>query len=275
LALVAALLVPISASADETADYDAVKAETLRLAGVTPPAGTEEEDTKVSSETAPAWWPWKTDKAAEKPPEPNIYKTPTLAGDGLDYHRKPADLVIAPAIDADAVFKTVIGCYPEKSKYDIDLRLDAAVRSQPFYDPTASGSALGRSYVGIVASMPLYSGKELDKEKALEYGRRKDTAKTVADFVAAIAARNQAVRELALFRSLESRSAVRVQSGVVEATEQVDYLEKVMAAQTDLINQEAKIMENRLMLAGMCDPVNADKIGAWLKKTSAVPATDE
>ncbi len=270
------LLVPISASADETTDYEAVKAETLRLSGTTAAAGTGATDTEISSKTAPAWWPWKTDKAApEKPPEPNIYKTPTLAGDGLDYHRKPADLVIAPAIDADAVFKTVIGCYPEKSKYDIDLRLDAAVRSQPFYDPTASGSALGRSYVGIVASMPLYSGKELDKEKALEYGRRKDTAKVVADFVSAIAARNQAVRELALFRSLEARSAVRVQNGVVEATEQVDYLEKVMAAQTDLINQEAKIMENRLQLAGMCDPANADKIGEWLKKTSAIPAADE
>jgi hypothetical protein len=95
LALVAVLLGPISASAaDETTDYDAVKAETLRLAGVTPPAGAEGEDTKVSSETAPAWWPWKGGEA-EKPPEPKTYKVPTMADDGLDYHAKPAPIVQA------------------------------------------------------------------------------------------------------------------------------------------------------------------------------------
>jgi hypothetical protein len=262
LALVAVLLAPISASAAET----------------NTPAPEAATDAKADgSKPAPAFWPWQKGNALEKPPQLQAYKMPTLAGDDLDFHRKPDDLVIAPAIDADAVFNAVNGCYPEKSKYDIDIRLDAALRTQPFYDPTAtnSGTALGRSYVGVVASMPLYSGKELDKEKALEYGRRKDTAKVVADFVSAIAARNQAIRELALFRSLEARSAVRVQSGVVEASEQVDYLEKVMLSQTEVITQEAKIMENRLMLAGMCDPVNAEKMGVWLKKMAAVPKDDE
>jgi len=30
-------------------------------------------------------------------------------------------------------------------------------------------------------------------------------------------------------------------------------------------------MENRLKLVGMCDPVNAPTINAWLTKVSAVP----
>ena len=30
-------------------------------------------------------------------------------------------------------------------------------------------------------------------------------------------------------------------------------------------------MENRLKLAGMCDPINAATINAWLTKVSAVP----
>ena len=109
--------------------------------------------------------------------------------------------------------------------------------------------------------MPLYSGRELDREKEREYVRRKDTAKAVADFISAIAGRNHAVRELALYRSLEARAAVRVQQGVTEATEQVGYLEKVASSQEKLITEETKIMESRLLLAGMCDPKN--------RKTSA------
>jgi len=271
LALVAVLLAPISASAETNSDYEATKAETLRLAGITAQAGTEEEDTKVSRDTAPAWWPWKTGEL-EKPPEPKIYQTPTMADDGLDYHAKPAAMVQAPALDADAIFKAVLACYPEKSKFDIDVDLRAAIRSSDVLDLQDTATGLGKSYVGIVASMPLYSGKELDREKEREYMRRKDTAKAVADFVTA---RNHAVRELALYRSLEARSAVRVQQGVTEATEQVGYLEKVASSQEKLISEEAKIMESRLLLSGMCDPKNAETIGGWLKKVSAAPKGEE
>jgi hypothetical protein len=277
LALVAVLLAPISASADETADYEAVKAETLRLAGTPAAAGAEGVDTEISSDTktAPAWWPWKQTDDPAKPPEVKPYQTPTMAGDGLDYHAKPAPIVQAPAIDADAVFSRVLACYPERSKFDIDVDLRAALRSNDVLDLQDTTSGLGKSYVGIVASMPIYSGKELDREKDREYARRKDTAKAVADFISAIAGRNHAVRELALYRSLEARSAVRVKEGITEATEQVGYLEKVATSQEKLISEEAKIMESRLLLAGMCDPTNAKTIGGWLKTISAVPEVDE
>lgn len=202
MALAAVLLAPINVPAEETADYEAVKAETLRLAGTTATAGTDGVDTEIST-TAPAWWPWKGGEA-EKPPEPKIYKVPTMTDDGLDYHAKPAPIVQAPSLDADAIYKSVLGCYPEKSKFDIDVDLRAAIRSSDVLDLQDTTTGLGRNYVGIVASMPLYSGKELDREKEREYQRRKDTAKAVADFISAIAARNHAVRELALYRSLEA-----------------------------------------------------------------------
>ena len=274
LALVAALLAPISASADDSSDYAATKAETLRLAGLTdtnqPPA-----ESKTSGETAPAWWPWKAGSELEKPPDVKPYQIPTMTGDGLDYHANPAAIVQAPAIDADAVFSRVIACYPEKSKFDIDVDLRAAIRSSDVLDLQDTATGLGKSYVGIVASMPLYSGKELDREKEREYVRRKDTAKAVADFVTAIAGRNHAVRELALYRSLEARSAVRVKEGITEASEQVGYLEKVASSQEKLLTEEAKIMESRLLMAGMCDPKNAKVIGGWLKQVSAVPKGEE
>ncbi len=277
MALAAVLLAPISASAEETADYEAVKAETLRLAGTPAAAGTEGVDTEISSDTktAPAWWPWKQTDDPAKPPDVKPYQTPTMAGDGLDYHDTPAPMVKAPRIDADAVFERVLSCYPERSKFDIDVDLRAALRSNDVLDLQDATSGLGKSYVGIVATMPIYSGKELDREKDREYSRRKDTAKAVADFISAIAGRNHAVRELALYRSLEARSAVRVKEGITEATEQVGYLEKVATSQEKLISEEAKIMESRLLLAGMCDPTNAKTIGGWLKTISTVPEVDE
>jgi hypothetical protein len=66
-----------------------------------------------------------------------------------------------------------------------------------------------------------------------------------------------------------------VKEGITEATEQVGYLEKVASSQEKLISEEAKIMESRLLLAGMCDPKNAENIGGWLRKVSAVPKGEE
>jgi hypothetical protein len=263
LVLITVLFMPIAAIAETEAQLEAAKAETLRLS---------QQD--AEADTAPAWWPWKDEDPA-KPPTPKIYQLPTMAGDGLDYHDKLPAIVQAPALDADAIYQSVLGCYPEKSKFDIDVDLRASIRSSDVLDLEDAATGLGKSYVGIVAKMPLYSGKELDREKEREYVRRKDTAKAVANFISAIAGRNHAVRELALYRSLEARSAVRVQQGVTEATEQVGYLEKVASSQDKLINEETKIMESRLLLAGMCDPKNAETIGGWLKKVSAVPVGDK
>ena len=260
-ALAAVLLVPISLQAETAEQLAAAQAETLKVA-------------EENGSLAPSYWPWATGEA-EKPPTIQTYQLPTLAGDGVDYHRQPAPLAKAPALDPDAIYKTVLSCYPEKSKFDVDVSLRASIRSAEVLDETDLSSGLGKSYVGIVANMPLYSGRELDREKEREYVRRKDTAKAVADFIASIASRNQAMRELALYRSLEARSAIRVQTGIIEASEQVGYLEKVATAQEKLVKQETQIMESRLLLAGMCDPFNAERIGAWLKRLSTVPTLED
>ena len=172
-ALAAVLLVPISASAETEAELEAAKQETLKIAA-------------ENGDIAPAWWPW-AEGEAEKPPAIQTYKLPTMAGDEVDYHSKPAPLAKAPALDPDAIYKTVLSCYPEKSKFDVDVSLRASIRSADVLDENDLSSGLGKSYVGIVANLPLYSGRELDREREREYMRRKDTAKAVADFIAAIA----------------------------------------------------------------------------------------
>ena len=253
LAMVAVLLVPISACAEN-------------------PTKAPDVDSAVPVTTAPFYWPW-SDGDAEQPPKAKPYRLPTLAGDDVNFHDQPAKPVKAPHIDSDAVYKYVLDCFPEDSKWNLDvsLRAQLAKSGGAILGDDGSETELGSSYVGIVANLPLYSSGELGREKEREYKRRMDVAGNVSGFITAIASRNHAVRELALYRSLEARSAIRVRQGIVEVAEQVQYLEKVAGAQESLIKDEAKIMENRLKLVGMCDPINAATINAWLTKVSAVP----
>jgi len=272
LALVAVLLVPISAASDPLYDAEAAK-----------PIRNTEEILISDSDAAEAaenplfnFWPWK-DGEAQQPPKAKPYKIPTLSGDELDFKTKPPPLVKAPKIDADAVYQYVLDCYPEASKWNLDVNLRAQIASTPESILSSEGTStteLGDSYLAIVASLPLYSSKELNREKERESLRRQNVATIVANFVAAIASRNHAIRELTLYRGLEARSALRVQQGISEAKEQVTYLEKVAASHNTLIKQEAKIMESRLQLSGMCDPVNEKTINGWLKAISSVPHKD-
>ncbi|OQW98340.1 MAG: hypothetical protein BWK73_52685 [Thiothrix lacustris] len=212
---------------------------------------------------------------ATLPPEVTPYQLPTMTGDApaIDDHVSP--LVVAPGIDADVLFNKLLECYPTRSKWQIDVDLKAGSRIGEDASTVANGTDLGRNYAQIVASMPLYSATELDRKQKNEYDLRGDTAKRVATFVTAISSRNHAIRELALYQSLESRAAVRVHSGVTGADEQVTYLKEVASAQDSVIKAEADIMESRLALSSLCSKDNYTAINNHLKTLAAVPTGDK
>lgn len=212
--------------------------------------------------------------ALDKPPEVEPYRLPTMDGKEATINDHIEPLITAPSVDADALFNTLLACYPAVSKWKIDMDLKAVARAGETLN-TITGTDLGKNYVEIVASMPLYSATELDRKQRNEYDLRGDTAKRVAAFVSAISSRNHAIRELALFKSLESRAAIRVQSGVTEANEQVTYLKEVAGAQDALIKAEADIMETRLALSSLCSKSNYPRINNYLKQLSAVPKADK
>ena len=187
------------------------------------------------------------------------------------YHENLPPLVKAPAINPDNVFNSVMDCYPSPSSFNIDVELRGQLRSEPAGDELFNTTDIGSNYVGIVARMPLYSYTELDRERDREYHRRTTAAASVAKFVAAVATRNHAIRELALHRNLEARAAIRVAKGIVAASEQVGYLEKVAAGQRALIKAEAEIMESRLTMAALCDPEKQEIMSRYLRSVSAVP----
>jgi hypothetical protein len=211
---------------------------------------------------------------ATLPPEVTPYQLPTMTGDAPAIDDHVAALVVAPSIDADVLFNKLLACYPTRSKWQIDVDLKAGSRIGE--DVSVVGATdLGRNYAQIVASMPLYSATELDRKQKNEYDLRGDTAKRVATFVTAISSRNHAIRELALYQSLESRAAVRVQSGVTGADEQVTYLKEVASAQDSVIKAEADIMESRLALSSLCSKDNYTAINNHLKTLAAVPTGDK
>ena len=219
---------------------------------------------------ASSFWPW-TNKNSNPPPEFKPYRLPTMEGDSRSYHGNLPPLVKAPAIDPDLVFNSVMTCYPAPSNFNIDVELRGQLRSAAGGDDLFETTDIGSNDVGIVARMPIYSHTEIDRERDREFNRRTVTAASVAKFVAAVATRNHAIRELALHRSLEARAAIRVQQGIVAASEQVTYLEKVASGQRALIKAEAEIMESRLAMAALCDPAKQEHMSQYLRHVSAVP----
>lgn len=229
---------------------------------------------------AAKFWPWGGNESQDgsdltiPPPEFTPYRLPTLDGQDTHYNDDIAPLVKAPQINADVVLASVLRCYPAKSHWQIDVNLRGQIRNNPGLETDDTGNTqIGSNYVAIVAQMPLYSGAELDKRREREYHRRTDMAGLVAEFVAAIASRNHAIRELALYRSLEARARTRVQQGIVPVAEQVKYLEKVASSQENLIKHETKIMESRIKMAATCEPRKHDPMNNYLMRISTVPGT--
>ena len=170
-------------------------------------------------------WPWASQNAKD-PPKIRPYEVPTF-GEKRNFRDAPAQWQKAPKINGDAIFRMVVACYPNKSRWNLDLDLQAAVRNQNMVDVT--GTVIGKNTIGIVARLPLYSATEMDREREREYKRRTDTAGKVAEFIGQLASRNQAVRSLALAAAMESRAQIRVNEGIADAEEQIKYLDKAVS----------------------------------------------
>lgn len=224
----------------------------------------------MHAETATTSAEAETSKTDIPPVKP--YKLPTFKGKKPAINNNIAAFIKTPKLNADSIYKRVLACYPQKSKWQIDVDLRAAMTAadSSFYS-SADTSSIGSNYVQIVANMPLYSATELDRAMKNEHDLRQETAKTVAQLIKAIAARNHALRKIALYTSLERRSAVRVQGGVVGTVEQVTYLEKVAKAYETEIDAETDIMTARLALSALCGGDQYDTMNAYLAAISRAP----
>lgn len=212
--------------------------------------------------------PWaERSQDTEPPPRIKTYELPRFdAGHNHgDQHTQTQPLKTAPYVDGEGIFYATLNCWPEPSKFRLELDLETRYSMRGMYD-TYEGVELGGYYVGIVARMPLYSATELSREREREYMRRTTTAQYVGDLMAALANRNHAIRELGLYSSLEARSQVRVAQGVALVDEQVQHLRKVAEVQQALIRAESELVQHRLSLVGQCDDRQADQLNAYIKR---------
>ena len=136
------------------------------------------------------------------------FDLPTLDGSGGRARLADGDL---PALvngvdpDLDALHAQVIGCYPSRSLFRVELSAVGGVRTDGGIsaDDNGSVSDLGRVYFGLVAKMPLYSDAELDRERERELRWRQDAADRLARWSKALYDYGTAARALSLYTALE------------------------------------------------------------------------
>lgn len=199
------------------------------------------------------------------PPEQKPFELPRLYADDTHFNAASEPLKKAPKINPDTVYLTVMKCFPAKSTFNAELSLVAGYKTA-LDEWDSDYPDIADHYVGVVGKIPLYSANERSRQREREYQRRNVTAQHVAGFIAAIASRNQAWREIGLYRSLEARAQARVKKGIAETNEQVTYLEKLTQSHANLITQQSKITEYRLALSGLCENAKREPINNWLIK---------
>jgi hypothetical protein len=200
-----------------------------------------------------------------KPPEIKPFEIPSFTGKPVDWNHPKKAINELPKIDGDAIFNMVNRCYPLKSGFGLDISLKAGAT---YKDTTGSNQIntldSNRYYAGIVASMPLYSDVEIDKERKLEYQRRMQTTETIKAMLEGVANKRRAERLIGLYEALEARSKERVKQGIASADEQIGYLEKVATTQGDLDKANATIEASRLALIGQCRPEVMNEVNNYI-----------
>ncbi|WP_105062753.1 hypothetical protein [Photobacterium angustum] len=224
---------------------------------------------QAEESTWPINLPWQ--QPSEQVPNVKPFELPTLKGESPNFHTAIPAIQAAPKVDPDTIYSVITRCYPEKTKFKIDINLVAGMRSSVDQYDSSDWPEITDHYIGIVGEMPLYSTTEQSREREWEHKRRVATAKQVADFVQALANRNYAYREMGLYLAMEARSQARVKQGLANITEQIGFLEKVAAAQRDILKHEAQVIENRLALISMCDDNTSERVNHYLKKVAYLP----
>jgi hypothetical protein len=189
---------------------------------------------------------------------------PTL--DGTEGISTPGAVRPAPEpLDARRIWDAALQCWPARSYFRGELSAVARVNNVNTTTLTETGVTTSRSYVGLVASIPLYSATEIDRERDREYRRRVDAAKVVEELIASTTKVHTTEREVELFRALERRAQERVRYGVADSTEQVAALKALAEAEGRLAEQRGKAIAAKLAAEATCEPAKAHYVRDALK----------
>ena len=193
------------------------------------------------------------------------YQIPTFTGETLEFKKIKPAINPAKTVDADLIVKTVNACYPvSPMKLEVGLRAGSTYRQHDNTQQFMNSIDSSAYYAGVVATLPLYSGVEIDREQKLAIDRKLNTTKIVAELLNALSAKRRAERMLGLYGSLEKRSQKRVQEGIIAVDEQIGYLEKVATTQGELDAANAQIEGSRLALIHQCQPEDVERLNNFI-----------
>jgi hypothetical protein len=128
---------------------------------------------------------------------------------------------------------------------DVDLKTGVSSRSSGFTDAQ-------NTFVGLVTTIPLYSGKELDRERDKALGRKRQATEDISAMIENIEKVLHNRRMIEIYKVMEGRSKKRVQAGVVPLTEQVDIMEKLSNLRKETITFIAQIGGKHTALLNGC-----------------------
>ena len=173
----------------------------------------------------------------------NIAKAePTNLGTLDDFPRKHEN-----TITYESLSKKALKCMFDKAFLDIDVKLQSGVSTRK------NGFTQGQdTFAGLVLSVPLYSGKELSRERNRTVTNKKGVVADVKILIEGVEKVLHGRRMLEVYKILEERSRRRVLSGVMPLIEQVAHMEKISKLSRELIVDESDILGSRTMLLAKC-----------------------
>jgi hypothetical protein len=128
---------------------------------------------------------------------------------------------------------------------DVDLKSGVSSRRRGFTEAQDT-------FVGMVATVPLFSGKEMDRERDRAIDRKRQAAADISTMIENVEKVLHNRRMMAVYKVMEGRSKRRVMAGVVPLSEQVDIMEKLSNLRKETITFLAQIGGKHTALLNSC-----------------------
>lgn len=157
-------------------------------------------------------------------------------------------------MEFEVLQKIALKCMYDKGWLDLDVDIQSGIsnRERGFgqYQDT---------FAGLVVRVPLYSGKELDRERTRTIERKKDVVSDATKLIESVELVFNARKLLSMYKILEKRSQRRVMGGVAGLEEQVLLLEKIAETKKQLVINAAAALGSRQLLLERCKE-GSDKV---------------
>lgn len=156
-------------------------------------------------------------------------------------------------LEFDILSNYALKCMYDKEwlDMDVDIQAGATVREKT-NQYTTSPNQYQNNFAGLVFKIPLFSGKELERERHRTIDRKTDIINSSKAVIEGVAKVLHNRRMLSVYTTVERRSRKRVMSGVAPLDEQVAVLEKISDLKKQLITDTADVLSNRKLLLARC-----------------------